>query len=79
MRTNDMPAVEAKCSVCGFRVQVRAARSDPQLVGKCQRREGWERGPYLKPALAVARDTARKQLDTKVYMKPTGLRGSNSH
>jgi hypothetical protein len=66
MRTNDMPAVEARCSVCGFRVQVRAARSDPELVGKCQRREGWERCPYLKPALAVARDRARKQLDTRI-------------
>jgi hypothetical protein len=64
--SNDMPAVEAKCSVCGFRVQVRAARSDPELVGKCQRREGWERCPYLKPVLAVARDRARKQFYTKV-------------
>jgi len=45
------------------RVQVHAARFDPELVGKCQRREGWERCPYLKPALAVARDRARKLLD----------------
>jgi hypothetical protein len=62
MRTNEMPAVEAKCSVCGFRVEVRAARYDPELVRKCQRREGWERCPDLKPALKDARDRARKLL-----------------
>jgi hypothetical protein len=59
MRTNEMPAVQAKCPVCGFRVQVRASRHDPELVLKCQYREGWMSCPNFKPALREARDKAR--------------------